>query len=225
MPPFPTLWIIMILKNFLALDLEMNTPEQSDTPGKIIQVGIAIGNLNQYINDPKNYQQYIEKSWYVNPHEKIYPRITELTGISDEETINQSTTLEDIQNEIFLLMKQYECYPNPIVWGGGDAELLKKELRENVGYLKIFGHREIDLKTIYTFFKLSKDEKTNSSLKSTLINYKLDFLGTQHRAVDDARNTLRLFFAMIQKQKIINNIINEANKIKWKINPALQTLA
>ncbi len=204
----------MILKNFLALDLEMNTPEQSDTPGKIIQVGIAIGNLNQYINDPKNYQQYIEKSWYVNPHEKIYPRITELTGISDEETINQSTTLEDIQNEIFLLMKQYECYPNPIVWGGGDAEILKKELRENVGYLKIFGHREIDLKTIYTFFKLSKDEKTNSSLKSTLINYKLDFLGTQHRAVDDARNTLRLFFAMIQKQKIINNIINEANKIK-----------
>jgi hypothetical protein len=32
--------------------------------------------------------------------------------------------------------------------------------------------------------------------------------------MDDARNTLRLFFAMINKQKSINNIVDEAIKIK-----------
>jgi hypothetical protein len=32
--------------------------------------------------------------------------------------------------------------------------------------------------------------------------------------MDDARNTLRLFFAMINKQQSINNIVDEAIKIK-----------
>jgi hypothetical protein len=103
----------------------------------------------------------------------------------------------DLQDEIYDLMQQYKCFANPVVWGGGDANLFKKEAKEKFGYCKLFGHREIDLKTIYSFFQLVKNEKLNSSLKSTLNSYKLNFEGTQHRAVDDARNTLSLFFAMI----------------------------
>ena len=61
---------------------------------------------------------------------------------------------------------------------------------------------------------MAKNEKTNSSLKSTLTFYKLNFEGTQHRAVDDARNTLSLFFTMILKQKAVYNIINEASSLK-----------
>jgi inhibitor of KinA sporulation pathway (predicted exonuclease) len=196
-------------KNFLALDLEMNTPEGSQEAGRIIQVGIAIGSTLQNEN-----LTYIEKSWFVNPDEEIYPRITELTGITDQDIQKYSTPLENIQNEIISLMLQHQCYTNPVVWGGGDANLLKKELKEYVGYCKLFGYREIDLKTIDTFYKISKNQKTNSSLKSCLNLYKLDFIGTQHRAMDDARNTLRLFFAMINKQQSINNIVDEAIKIK-----------
>lgn len=56
----------MIDLNFLALDLEMNTLEGTHEPGKIIQVGIAIGNLESY-NRKEN---FIEKSWYVDPDRK-----------------------------------------------------------------------------------------------------------------------------------------------------------
>lgn len=196
--------------NYLALDLEMNTLEGTHEPGKIIQVGIAIGNLDSYINK----ENFIEKSWYVDPFEPIYPRITELTGITNDNVANESTHLETIQDEIYNLMQEYKCFPNPVVWGGGDANLFKKEAKEKFGYCKVFGHREIDIKTIYSFFQMAKNEKTNSSLKSTLASYKLIFNGTQHRAVDDARNTLSLFFAMILKQKAIYNLINEASKLK-----------
>ena len=119
-----------------------------------------------------------------------------------------------IQEEIINLLKLYDCYPNPVVWGGGDAELLKKELLENVGYVKIFGHREIDIKTLHTFHKISKNEKTNSSLSTAMNAHKIKFDGNPHRAVDDARNTLSLFFTMILKQQVINNLISEAAKLK-----------
>jgi inhibitor of KinA sporulation pathway (predicted exonuclease) len=196
--------------NYLALDLEMNTLEGTHEPGKIIQVGIAIGNLDSYVNK----ENFIEKSWYVDPFEPIYPRITELTGITNDNVANESTPLETIQDEIYNLMQENKCFPNPVVWGGGDANLFKKESKEKFGYCKVFGHREMDIKTIYSFFQMAKNEKTNSSLKSTLASYKLIFEGTQHRAVDDARNTLSLFFTMIIKQKAIFNLIIEASKLK-----------
>ena len=196
--------------NFLALDLEMNTLEGTHEPGKIIQVGIAIGNLDSYTKK----ENYIERSWYVDPFEPIYPRITELTGITNDNVAKESTPLETIQDEIYDLMQEHKCFANPVVWGGGDANLFKKEAKEKFGYCKLFGHREIDLKTIYSFFQMAKNEKLNSSLKSTLASYKLNFEGTQHRAVDDARNTLSLFFAMILKQKAIYNLINEAKNLK-----------
>jgi len=200
----------MIDLNFLALDLEMNTLEGTHEPGKIIQVGIAIGNLDSYTKK----ENYIERSWYIDPFEPIYPRITELTGITNDNVAKESTPLETIQDEIYDLMQEYKCFANPVVWGGGDANLFKKEAKEKIGYCKLFGHREIDLKTIYSFFQMAKNEKLNSSLKSTLVSYKLNFEGTQHRAVDDARNTLSLFFAMILKQKAIYNLINEAKNLK-----------
>ena len=201
------------LKTFLAIDLEMNSPEGTYETGKIIQVGIAIGNLHMYKYNLQPKPDYIEKSWYVNPYEKIYPRITELTGITDEDVTQKSSSLEDIHNEIQNLMKEYECYPNPIVWGGGDAELFKKELNLSLGYCKIFGHREIDIKTLFTFLKLAKNEKTNSSLQTALNSFKIKFMGTPHRAMDDAHNTLSLFFAMMIKQQNINNLIQKAKEL------------
>jgi inhibitor of KinA sporulation pathway (predicted exonuclease) len=188
----------MIDKYFIALDLEMNCKQDSSEPGKIIQVGIAIGNYENYLN-----QQYIERSWFVNPNEDIEPYITELTGISNDD-MRYASSYSEIHYEIKSLIDQYSCFVNPVVWGGGDSNLFKSEVRDAIGFCHIFGFREIDIKTIHTFNLLVQNKKTTSSLKSALSFYKMKFEGTPHRAVDDARNTLNLFFKFINRE---NNIL------------------
>ena len=178
-------------KYFFALDLEMNQAENSAHTGKIIQVGLAIGNLEQNI---KEYELF---DWYVDPNEKIYPRITELTGITNQDIQEKSTHLEDIYNKINERIYHYNCYPNPVVWGAGDTSLLKQTFIEQLGYCKMFGHRDIDVKTLHTFFQLSKDKSTSSSLKSALSNIKIKFEGEAHRAHHDAANTLFLFSELV----------------------------
>jgi inhibitor of KinA sporulation pathway (predicted exonuclease) len=194
-------------KYFFALDLEMNQAENSAHTGKIIQVGLAIGNLEQNI---KEYELF---DWYVDPNEKIYPRITELTGITNQDIQEKSTHLEDIYNKINERIYHYNCYPNPVVWGAGDTSLLKQTFIEQLGYCKMFGHRDIDVKTLHTFFQLSKDKSTSSSLKSALSNIKIKFEGEAHRAHHDAANTLFLFSELVKRQRATNKIFEEAARL------------
>ena len=194
-------------KYFFALDLEMNQAENSAHTGKIIQVGLAIGNLEQNI---KEYELF---DWYVDPNEKIYPRITELTGITNQDIQEKSTHLEDIYNKINERIYHYNCYPNPVVWGAGDTSLLKQTFIEQLGYCKMFGHRDIDVKTLHTFFQLSKDKSTSSSLKSALSNIKIKFEGEAHRAHHDAANTLFLFSELLKRQRATNKIFEEAARL------------
>jgi inhibitor of KinA sporulation pathway (predicted exonuclease) len=194
-------------KYFFALDLEMNQAENSAHTGKIIQVGLAIGNLEQNI---KEYELF---DWYVDPNEKIYPRITELTGITNQDIQEKSTHIEDIYNKIYEKIYHYNCYPNPVVWGAGDSSLLKQTFLDQLGYCKMFGHRDIDVKTLHTFFQLSKDKPTSSSLKSALSNIKIKFEGEPHRAHHDAANTLFLFSELVKRQRTANKIFEEAAKL------------
>ena len=194
-------------KYFFALDLEMNQAENSAHTGKIIQVGLAIGNLEQNI---KEYELF---DWYVDPNEKIYPRITELTGITNQDIQEKSTHLENIYNKINERIYHYNCYPNPVVWGNGDTSLLKQTFLDQLGYCKMFGHRDIDVKTLHTFFQLSKDKSTSSSLKSALSNIKIKFEGEPHRAHHDAANTLFLFSELVKRQRITNKIFEEAARL------------
>jgi len=194
-------------KYFFALDLEMNQAENSAHTGKIIQVGLAIGNLEQNI---KEYELF---DWYVDPNEKIYPRITELTGITNQDIQEKSTHLENIYNKINERIYHYNCYPNPVVWGAGDTSLLTQTFLDQLGYCKMFGHRDIDVKTLHTFFQLSKDKPTSSSLKSALSNIKIKFEGEPHRAHHDAANTLFLFSELVKRQRTTNKIFEEAARL------------
>jgi inhibitor of KinA sporulation pathway (predicted exonuclease) len=170
-------------------------------------VGLAIGNLEQNI---KEYELF---DWYVDPNEKIYPRITELTGITNQDIQEKSTHLENIYNKINERIYHYNCYPNPVVWGAGDTSLLKQTFLDQLGYCKMFGHRDIDVKTLHTFFQLSKDKPTSSSLKSALSNIKIKFEGEPHRAHHDAANTLFLFSELVKRQRTTNKIFEEAARL------------
>jgi DNA polymerase III epsilon subunit-like protein len=195
-------------KTFIALDLEMNAKDREAHSAKIIQVGVAIGSYRNYLN-----QDYIEKSWFVDPDEDIEPVITELTGITNSDVKFNSSSYKQIHDDINKFISDNFCCVNPVVWGGGDLPLLTKEIKQDLGYCNVFGFREIDVKTIHTFYLISKNKNTKSSLQSAITQNKLKFKGTPHRAVDDARNTLNLFFHLLEKQSKIQDLLGQASSL------------
>lgn len=192
-------------KNFISLDLELNNAQDGSTPvPKIIQVGISIGNMNQ------DSEQFLIKKWYLDPQEPIFPFIEELTGITDNDIKNYAVSHSQCALELSELINEYKPFINPIVWGGGDSVELLAEFRERDIHFPHFGRRWIDVKTIFTYLNWSKGKTSaKSSLNSGLVAFKMKFQGTPHRADDDARNTLILFFKMLERQLTIEEFVAE----------------
>lgn len=193
--------------NYLALDLEMNKDDQ-DNLTKIIQVGVAIGN----IYEPEKIQKY---SWLVDPKEKISPYITELTGITDDMIKNDSTSLSEIASQIKALISEFNTFVNPVQWGLGDAEMLLKEFKEAEIPIDFFGRRVIDVKMIYLYLELTNGRSPAGGLASSMGKYKIRFEGKAHRADVDAYNTLRFFFHLIQRQSTLEGVIATIKDIKY----------
>lgn len=188
-------------KNYCAIDLELNTDPDGSTPvPRIIQVGIAIGSYNDYTNGT-----LITKKWYLDPKESIYPFITSLTGITDNDISTLSVTHLELATELTEIVTKHDCFVNPITWGGGDSVELKREFREHNINLKLFGRRWIDCKTLYVCDLIAEGKNPAGGLTSAITRHKLKFEGTPHRADYDALNTLRLFFKMIEKRKNIED--------------------
>jgi len=197
-------------KNYLSLDLELNNAEDGSTPNpKIIQVGVAVGSYEDYLNG----ELYKEK-WYIDPQEPIFPFITELTGITDDDIARNAVPHERVAKELSALIKAKDCFVNPITWGGGDSVELKDEFRARDVEFRCFGRRWIDVKTWYTFLRFAKGQQARAGLKSAMHEFKLKFDGVPHRADDDALNTLRLFFKFLELQTEMNSVINMVKSIQ-----------
>ena len=197
-------------QNYLSLDLELNNAEDDSTSNpKIIQVGVSVGSYEDYLNG----ELYKEK-WYIDPQEPIFPFITELTGITDDDIARNAVPHEHVAKELSALIKARDCFVNPITWGGGDSVELKKEFRARDIDFRCFGRRWIDVKTWYTFLRFAKGQPAKAGLKSAMHEFKLKFDGVPHRADDDALNTLRLFFKFLELQTEMNSVINMAKSIQ-----------
>ncbi len=186
------------MQNFIALDLELTQPTR-----KIIQVGVCIGNQD-------NEKEWVVKKWFIDPEEPISQDIFALTGISDSDISQFSQPLQEIADELSALITEHQCFVNPITWGAGDsAELLELFHSNNIPF-KHFGRRWLDVKTMHTFLKLSKNKTGNSAsggLASCMGQYKLQFSGKAHRADIDAFNTLKFYFHLIKRQQILEQAL------------------
>jgi inhibitor of KinA sporulation pathway (predicted exonuclease) len=189
---------------YFALDLELNNKNDGTIP-RIIEVGIAIGS-------PIRSEEIVQYNWYLNPEEPITPFITKLTGIDDATIEAYSVTHEVVAEELGALINTYECFTNPITWGQGDAEELKTEFRERNINFPFFGRRIFDVKTIYVFNQMVRGRSVSGGLRSAMGIYGLKFDGEPHRASEDAKNTLRFFFHLLNSERRVQEAIEQLTK-------------
>ena len=187
---------------FLALDLELNQPS-----GKIIQVGIAIGDKNTRFED------YVVRKWYIDPQEPISEFINDLTGITDSDIRAEAYSHEHVARELSELIKEHKVFVNPVTWGGGDSVELLAEFCKNHADFLHFGRRWIDIKTWYTYLMLTRGKAASGGLASAMGYFKLHFKGKAHRADVDAANTLALFFKLLDRQARLESILDSAKNI------------
>lgn len=179
---------------YVALDLEYNQPS-----GTIIQVGVAIGSASQ------SQQEYVVRCWNLKVDEPISEFITQLTGITDE-VCRAGVSLAQCAAELGELLNAHAVFVNPVTWGGGDStDLLNAFAQAQVAFPH-FGRRWIDVKTWATLLSLARTptgKVQQGGLSKAMARYKLQFLGEAHRADVDAFNTLRLFFAILARQRTL----------------------
>lgn len=170
----------------MALDLEMNQPSNT-----IIQVGYCVGNI-------RTGDLHETGGWFVHTSELIHPDITKLTGIK-QSYVDTAKPLVEVYSELVKVHKRYNCFCNPATWGGGDSELLRKQLPVDTPW--IFGRRWIDVKTIHIVNQISKGAKVQGGLARSMLKYSLAFDGRKHDAADDAYNTWRLLCHFCKESK------------------------
>ena len=181
-------------QRYVALDLEYNQPS-----GTIIQVGVAIGSASQ------SQQDYVVRRWDLRVEEPISEFITQLTGITDEDC-RAGVSLTQCAEELGSLLREHEVFVNPVTWGGGDSTDLLRAFAQVQVEFHHFGRRWIDVKTWATLLSLARTPTAkvqHGGLSKAMARHKLQFVGKAHRADVDAFNTLRLFFAILERQRVL----------------------
>lgn len=174
---------------FIALDLEINQDENQD----IIEVGWCRGDLTCLdISAPH--------SVLIKPRSPIIPEIELLTGITNAEVEANGSSLYFAYETLKVEHSTFDVFCNLVVWGGDDARFMKQKLVEQGVDLTgwPFGHRVIDVKTLFQAYCFKNSLRPRSGLAKASNRCGLPFIGKKHRAGDDAYNTMRLFFHLVR---------------------------
>jgi inhibitor of KinA sporulation pathway (predicted exonuclease) len=176
------------VKNLLvSLDLEMNQPS-----GKIIQIGAVLGN----VETGEIVSEFESK---VNASETLAPAIIALTKITQRE-VDQAPHLLDAYYALSLWLDRYAELRvlNPLTWGGGDTETLRVQLNMEMERWP-FGRRWIDTKTLYVAWRMAQGKDISGGLAKAMTKLELAFQGQKHNALDDAKNTFRMYRALLKQ--------------------------
>ena len=193
--------------NIISLDMEYEQPCQT-----IIQVGVVVGNLKT----GEILEEYCE---HVKVTLLLSEFIKKLTGIKQRD-IDNGISLIEIYEDLKKLHKKYDCFRNPLVWGGGDSQDLRNNLNLD-DEIFLFGRRWIDVKTVFISYMFSKGESHRSGLAKSLLRLGMQFIGKKHNAKDDAKNTFLIYRELLNRfqkeegipvSKLFNKLRKENNE-------------
>jgi inhibitor of KinA sporulation pathway (predicted exonuclease) len=193
-----------IRENFyLSLDLELNTNGQETD--EICEVWIAIGSPgNIFLRDSK----------LIKIKEPLHPKTTEITGITQED-VDGGIELNEVAEWLSNHINTHKPFVNPVIWGIADATELLTEFRNNGISFPYFGRRIIDVKHFFLFIEAANGRALSGGLRSAMNKHKLQFIGKPHRAENDAHNTLRLFFHLLQRQRKLEEMYQTSLQIRY----------
>ena len=183
----------------ISLDLELEQPftkigvEDSKLKiQKIIQVGYCVFNA-----DTGEFLKEVCKE--VNIGVPLSNFIKNLTGITDEQ-IKKGTSLVKIIEELYSDILIYNADKKLLTWGAGDQEAIKVELPKD--YPWKLGRSSFNVKHLYQLYRDLRGEKVSSGLKKSMNRLGLNFEGSAHNALVDAKNTAFIFMKLTKKINI-----------------------
>jgi inhibitor of KinA sporulation pathway (predicted exonuclease) len=182
-------------QNYLALDLELNTDGRRTY--EICEIGVAVGNLSEI---------FIRESRVIKIKQPLHSKTTQITGIT-QEMIDGGVSLKESAQWLSEIIDTHSPFVNPVTWGLGDASELLNEYTMNDIYFPYFGRRIIDVKHFFLFIEAANGRSLSGGLRTAMNKHKLPFIGDAHRAENDAYNTLRFFFHLLQRQRKLEEAV------------------
>jgi inhibitor of KinA sporulation pathway (predicted exonuclease) len=177
-----------------VVDMEFNQPS-----GKIIQIGgVAI--------DAKTGELLDEFLTHVNPKEALDPFIIELCGISQEQ-VDKAPDIHDALNHFWNWTKS-----KSIAAWGNDHDIIIQHSQELHVESAPKSPSAYNLLEMANLLRCAYTGSKQGGLVKTMNLFGLDFIGRQHNALDDARNTARLanrMIDMVRRCVKIEEIVNE----------------
>lgn len=192
--------------HYIVLDIEATDRECPE----IIEIGAV--KLNKHLQVIDRYQSFVQPT--LEPTLNWY--IKKLTGIQQNEIDTAKPFCEVLAS--FLTWAEEEAIF--ITWSNNDAYFIQKEY-ERHGLPYALKNHFVDIQVAVSVLL---DSENPMGLKKTLEHLGYSFEGKQHRAADDALNTVRLFQHAMHTFQDIETIQQQAFPVKPKQVPVKETL-
>jgi len=196
----------------IVVDLEMNNiPYKSDARAICTMETIEIGAvmLDENLQEISSFRTYVKPQY----NDRIIPKISKLTGITDEMVMNAPKF-----NEAFKMFTNWCMGTGDDItiyaWSDSDFIQISKEIE-----LKSYEMSESEKHMVFNQWNDFQNEfdchlgfERQVSLKMALDMAGIDFSGREHDALDDARNTAELL-QIFSDEKLFNKTLKKIEEI------------
>lgn len=194
---------------------------------------IAIGAVKVYLRKDKTIKR-ICRGYYtlVKPKNRIGKVVTDLTGITEADIKKSGVPFRVALEGLKKYMRRDFTKSMYVTFGNHDLRILAQSLAHNLDVKK----EDVQLLIKHNFdfadFASSyvKDENNNTySLTNFLKLFHIDFEGTQHNALADAKNLAYLYDAFLKQKVIVKNeykkVLSHARHLPEPVHDVVQALS